>query len=138
MPAVPVRMTVERHRKLRQIIAAGTSPQRLVLRARIVLAAAEGKENAEIARDLDCSVNTVRTWRGRFAAEGIRGLFDKPRSGRPETHGPSARLAVVATVTLVPPEGESAWSHAMIARHLQERGLPVSRTSTSPRTCGSA
>jgi transposase len=127
--AVPARMTVKRHRKLRQVIAAGTSPQRLVLRARIALAAAEGKENAAIARDLGCSVNTVRTWRGRFAAEGIGGLFDKPRSGRPETHGPSARLAVVATVTLVPPDGESAWSQAMIARHRQERGLPISRAT---------
>lgn len=127
--AMPVRMTIKRHRKLRQVIAAGTSPQRLVLRARIALAAAEGRENAAIARDLGCSVSTVRTWRGRFAAEGIRGLFDKPRSGRPETHGPSARLAVVATVTLVPPDGESAWSHSMIARHLQERGLPVSRAT---------
>jgi transposase len=122
-------MTIKRHRKLRQIIAAGTSPQRLVLRARIALAAAEEKENAQIARELGCSAGTVRTWRGRFAAEGIRGLFDKPRSGRPETHGPSARLAVVATVTLVPPDGESCWSQAMIARHLQERGLVISRAT---------
>jgi transposase len=127
--AVPVRMTIKRRRKLEQIIAAGTSPQRLVLRARIVLAAAEGKENAAIARELGCSVNTVRTWRGRFAVEGIPGIFDRPRSGRPETHGPSARLAIVATVTLVPPDGESAWSHSMIARHLRERGLVISRAT---------
>jgi transposase len=127
--AVPVRMTVKRYRKLRQIIAAGTSPQRLVLRARIVLAAAEGKRNAAIARDLGCSAGTVRTWRGRFAADGIPGLFDQPRCGRPETHGPSARLAIVATVTLVPPDGESAWSQAMVARHLRERGLPLSRAT---------
>jgi DNA-binding CsgD family transcriptional regulator len=95
--AVPVRMTIKRHRKLRQIIAAGTSPQRLVLRARIVLAAAEGRQNAQIARDLGCSIGTVRTWRGRFAALGIPGIFDRPRSGRPGTHGPSARLAIVGT-----------------------------------------
>ena len=93
------------------------------------MAAAEGKENAAIARDLGRRLSTVRTWRGRLAAEGIRGPFDKLRSGRPETHGPSARLAVIATVTLVPPDGESAWSQAMIARHLRERGLPVSRAT---------
>ncbi len=46
--AVPVRMAVKRDRKLRQVIAAGTSPQRLVLRARIVLAAAAGgRERAD-------------------------------------------------------------------------------------------
>jgi DNA-binding CsgD family transcriptional regulator len=123
--AVPVRMTVKRRRKLEQIIAAGTSPQRLVLRARIALAAGDGRPNAEIARDLGCSPGTVRTWRGRFAVLGIPGIFGKPRPGRPETHGPSARLAIVATVTLVPPDGESCWSQAMIARHLRERGLDV-------------
>jgi transposase len=71
-------------------------------------------------------VAVVRTWRRRFAVRGIPGLFDKPRSGRPETHGPSARLAVLAVATSVPPEGESQWSHVMIAGHLGERGLAIS------------
>ena len=47
--AVPVTLTIKRRRKLEQIIAAGTSPQRLVLRAEIVLAAAAGTANAAIA-----------------------------------------------------------------------------------------
>ena len=50
--AVPVRLTIKRRRKLEQIVRAGTSPQRLVLRAKIVLAAAGGTANAAIARDL--------------------------------------------------------------------------------------
>jgi transposase len=124
--AVPVRMTIKRRRKLGQVIAAGTSPQRLVLRARIVLAAAEGAPNAQIARDLGCSVNTVRTWRGRFAVHGIPGIFDEPRAGRPEVHGPSARLAVLAAATSVPCGGESCWSHALLACHLRQRGLGIS------------
>jgi len=129
--AVPGKLTVKRRRKLEQIVRAGSSPQRLVLRARIVLLAAGGAANAAIARQLGCSVAVVRTWRHRFACRGIPGLFDKPRSGRPETHGPSARLAVVATATSMPPEGESQWSHAMIAGHLGERGLAI-----SPATVG--
>jgi transposase len=124
--AVPIRLTVKRRRKLEQIVAAGTSPQRLVLRARIVLAAAGGAADAAIARDLGCSVATVRTWRRRFACRGIPGLFDRPRSGRPETHGPSARLAVVAVAASVPPDGESQWSHLLIAGHLRVRGLAIS------------
>lgn len=128
-PAVPVRMTIKRERKLRQVINAGTSPQRLVLRARIILAAAGGGANAEIARDLGCSENTVREWRGRFARRGIRGIFDRPRPGRPETHGPSTRLLIVATATSVPPDGESCWSQASIVAHLRERGLEVSRAT---------
>jgi DNA-binding CsgD family transcriptional regulator len=105
--AIPVRLTRKRRRKLEQIVRAGSSPQRLVLRARIVLAAAAGAANAAIARGLGCSVAVVRTWRRRLAARGIAGLFDKPRTGRPEAHGPSARLAVLAVATSVPPDGES-------------------------------
>ncbi|HYA49843.1 MAG TPA: IS630 family transposase [Streptosporangiaceae bacterium] len=129
--AVAVRVTIKRRRKLNQIIAAATSPQRLVLRAKIVLAAAAGKANPQIARDLGCSVGMVRTWRRRFACRGIPGLFDKPRCGRPETYGPSQRLAIVATATSTPPDGESQWSQAMIAGHLAGRGLAV-----SPATVG--
>jgi transposase len=123
--AVAVRLTTKRRRKLEQIVAAGSSPQRLVLRARIVLLAAAGTSNAEIARQLGCSAATARAWRGRSAVRGIAGLFDKSRSGRPEVHGPSARLAVLATATSVPPEGESQWSHTLIAGHLRDRGLAI-------------
>ena len=128
--AVTIRLTAKRRRKLEQIVRAATSPQRLVLRARIVLAAAGGMANAAIARQLGCSVAMVRAWRGRFAVRGIPGLFDKPRSGRPETHCPSARLAVLAVATSVPPEGESQWSQRGIAVHLGERGLAISAATT--------
>ena len=84
---------------------ASSSPQRLVLRARIVLLAADGMANAGIARSLGCTVAVVRTWRRRFAVHGIPGLFDKPRMGRPEVYGPSARLAVLAVATSVRPRG---------------------------------
>ena len=129
--AVAVRLTAKRRRKLEQITGAATSPQRLVLRAKIVLAAAAGTANAQIARDLGCSIAVVRAWRGRFAVRGIPGLFDKPRSGRPEVHGPSVRLAIIAVATSVPPEGESQWSHPLIAGHLRERGLAISAATVS-------
>ena len=135
--AVTIRVTTKRRRKLEQIVRAATSPQRLVLRARIVLAAAGGMANAAIARDLGCSVAMARAWRSRFAVRGIPGLFDKPRSGRPEVHGPSARLAVIAVATSIPPDGESQWSRSLIAGHLQERGLPIS-ASTAGRVLAEA
>ena len=53
------------------------------LRARIVLSAAAGKDNAAIAVQLDVHVDTVRKWRRRFAAARLAGLKDAPRSGRP-------------------------------------------------------
>src|SRR5258707_638827 len=103
-----------RRARLEAIVARPSSPQALVLRARIVLLAFWNWSNAAIAAELGCSVTTVRTWRHRFAAGGMPALADRPRSGRPEVHGPSTRLAVVAIATSTPPDGESSWSHAMI------------------------
>lgn len=88
---------------------------RAVLRARIVLAAGEGLSNGAIARDLAVSVNTVRKWRGRFAALGRDGLKDAARSGRPKAYGPQVTVAIVAAATSVPPHPEATWSHRTIA-----------------------
>ena len=60
-----------------------------VLRARIVLAAADGEENASIAERLRVALNTVIKWRKRFFEEGMDGLADRKRSGRPRAFSPS-------------------------------------------------
>jgi transposase len=62
--------------------ANGSVGPRLAGRARIVLACADGGSNAAVAAELGVTVDTVRTWRGRFAASGIAGLSDEPRPGR--------------------------------------------------------
>ena len=62
-----------------------TSAQALALRSRIVLAAAEGLKNTEIAQRLSVDISTVRKWRNRFASERLDGLLDEPRPGQPRT-----------------------------------------------------
>jgi transposase-like protein len=57
--------------------------QREVLRAKIVLAAADGEQNIQIAGRLGVAVNTVSKWRKRFVEEGLGGLPDRKRPGRP-------------------------------------------------------
>jgi transposase len=57
----------------------------LVRRARIVLLAAQGLPHTEVAERCGTSVPTVRHWRSRYAAAGIKALEDLPRSGRPKT-----------------------------------------------------
>jgi hypothetical protein len=66
-----------------------TASLRDVQRARIVLAAAGGLENVEIAERVGVDVNTVSKWRKRFFDDGIDGLSDRHRSGRPRTFPPS-------------------------------------------------
>jgi transposase len=93
--------------------------QRDWLRAQIVLAAARGRASARIAADLHISVDTVRKWRGRFAARGLDGLKDLPRSGR-------ERAAVVALACQLPAATGvplSRWSAPELAAELAAQGL---------------
>ena len=81
--AVPVLLSAGERTTLNKHVRGATTPWRDRLRAQIVLAAARGHPNARIAAGLGISVDTVRKWRGRFAARGLDGLQDRPRAGRP-------------------------------------------------------
>ena len=70
-------------------MAFGKAEQRLVLRARIVLSAARGGQNRDIARELGTREATVSKWRSRFHQAGLKGLQDKPRPGKPSKYTPS-------------------------------------------------
>ncbi len=79
----------EDRRELETLAARHRAEVRMVLRARIVLAAADGDENVEIAGRLGIVADTVLKWRKRFFEEGIDGLADPKRSGRPRVFSPS-------------------------------------------------
>lgn len=72
-------------------------------------------------------VSTVVRWRGRFAREGLAGLEDRPRSGRPPVYGPQVRLRIVAAATAAPPHPFDGWSHRPIADHLADTGISASQ-----------
>jgi transposase len=89
----------------------------LAQRARIVLLAADGVSNTAIADRVGVSRPTVIGWRERYQANGIVGLEDQPRSGRPR----SIDHAAIITATLQPPPkrlGVTHWSTRLLARHL--------------------
>jgi len=82
-------LSEEDREELERLVRRRTAEYRMVLRARIVLAAADGEENASIAERLELALNTVIKWRKRFFEEGMDGLVDRKRSGRPRTFSPS-------------------------------------------------
>jgi hypothetical protein len=84
-----IELSDEDRRRLESLVRRRTAEQRMVMRARIVLAAAEGEENASIAVRLGLALNTVIKWRKRFYDEGMDGLGDRKRSGRPRAFPPS-------------------------------------------------
>jgi transposase len=115
-----IELTDRQRTDLQTMARRGTAPARDVLRARIVLAAADGMGNTTIAARLAVHVDTVRSWRRRFALHGPAGLADRPRSGRPCRYGPAAQLKIVATVTGQVPHPDSHWTHRSIAEHLRD------------------
>jgi len=84
-----IELTDEERDELEAIVRRRTAQQRMVLRARIVLAAAAGEENGSIAERFELALNTVIKWRKRFFEERMAGLADRKRSGRPRTFSPS-------------------------------------------------
>jgi len=78
-----VSLTASQRRVLEGRLRRPTAQQREVVRARIVLAAADGAQNITIAGRLEVAVNTVSKWRKRFVQEGLSGLGDRTRPGRP-------------------------------------------------------
>ena len=99
--AVPVVLSTGERRTLNQRVRGAKTAHRDRLRAQIVLAAARGHPNARIAGGLGISVDTVRKWRGRFAARGLDGLADRPRAGRPRRISAEVRLSRVSRSRVV-------------------------------------
>lgn len=83
-----IELTASERRQLQGQARKYTSPYRDVLRAKIVLLAAEGLRNDEIAARLDTPRQIVSKWRKRFFEEGVAGLQERPRGGRPPLFPP--------------------------------------------------
>lgn len=117
MRAAPLTVSDSDRETLEQWVRSSTTKAGLVLRARIVLLAADGVAHAEIARRFSISRQTVINWRARHEADGVAGLFDEDRSGRPRTLDREKLIAV----TLAPPPkkyGVTHWSSRLLATHL--------------------
>ncbi|MBA3251421.1 MAG: IS630 family transposase [Geodermatophilaceae bacterium] len=124
-PYVIVLTTVE-EAILRACARSGRSEHRDVVRARIVLAAAAGQTNEAIAATIGGCVDTVRKWRKRFAAKGLPGLDDLPRTGRPRRFTPVQVAQVKALACTLPAETGlplSRWSGADLAAEVIGRGV---------------
>jgi transposase len=103
------------------------SAQALALRARIVLAAAEGLKNTEVAQRLGIAHASVRKWRNRFAEHGLDGLTDEPRPGRPRTVTDAQVEEVIVTTLEMTPKDATHWSTRSLASELGLSQSAVSR-----------
>lgn len=143
---LPIRVVVLRRGdrdRLERMTRSRTTPHRIVERAQIVLASAEGEPGSRICERFDVSRPTVTLWLDRYEAEGIKALLsDRPRSGRPKEITPVNEASIIErTLHTKPPHGESThWStrlmakatgyhHATIARIWRSHGIKPHRVS---------
>jgi transposase len=105
----------EVRRELERRVRSGRSQHRDVVPAKIVLLAGDGADNTTIAAWLDIAVNTASKWRKRFACEGMAGLSDRKRSGRPKVFSAAVVAEVIAVACELP----------------ARRNLPFSRLSST-------
>jgi transposase len=133
---VLITLTDQDRAELEGLARARKAPLRSVQRAWIVLAAADGQSNAQIAHDLGVHVDTVRTWRGRFAAEGLEGLADRRRSGRPPVFAATIVAEVKALACSLPAEHNvplSRWSCRDLAGEAMNRGITDTLSGSTVR-----
>ena len=126
--AKPIVLEAEMRRKLEQQARGRSTPVRVAMRSRIVLLAAEGLRNEQIASQMDTAPRTVARWRERFLKLGIAGLLkDAARPGR----SPSIPAAVVAQViektTQSSPANATHWSRSTMAREVGVSDSTVGR-----------
>lgn len=113
-PISILELTPEERTVLRRRLAARTSSQRDALRARIVLMRADGQREADVAKAVGTSINTVSLWSKRFEEQGLKGLEDAPGRGRKPSLPPEKIRKVIAEVTR-PPQGRTQWSTRSMA-----------------------
>jgi transposase len=131
----PIELSETMRQALEELVRRHLTPQQLVLRARIVLRAADGQNNSQIGRELGVTADTVRLWRNRwlgFASLPLdelsvsERLADAPRPGKPPTISAEQVCQIVAMACEPPAESArpiSHWTGGEIADEIIKRGI---------------
>src|SRR3954451_21691084 len=127
-PTAKLVLSDEERQTLQRWARRPKSAQALALRARIVLACAEGATNKDVAAEFSVTAQMVGKWRARFVADRLAGLSDDDRPGRPRTiTDAQVEQVVTATLEQAPPDDGTHWSTRMMAAHTGLTQTAVSR-----------
>ena len=119
-PATLIVLSDEERAALERMVRGAKTERRMVMRARIVLATAEGRATTHIAASMQLSPATVSKWRTRFGRERLEGLRDAPRSGQPVRYGTAAEKRILAVLDRQAPSGYATWNGRLIAQALRD------------------
>jgi transposase len=113
--AATIELSEEEESELRAVLKTPSASQQQAMRARIVLRAAEGASNTQIAAEVGVSLPTVGLWRRNFSERGLDGLETAPRPGRPREIDDAEVQRVLAMTLEAPPDGSTHWSARRLA-----------------------
>jgi transposase len=116
--ATEINLTMDERQELEAWLRKGTTEQRLVQRAQIVLDSAAGKTTSEIAIKLKLRLATVSKWRTRFHRNRMMGLQDAPRPGKISTYNSATEKRILAQLDTTPPAGYATWTGRLLANAL--------------------
>ncbi len=120
MKARPITLTLEEQAHLESVVRRATSTARDVFRAGLILQAAAGASNEQIAAAMKTRPATASKWRGRFLRHRLRGLQDAPRSGKPAIYDQQSERRILAQLDQLPPSGFARWNGALLAAALKD------------------
>ena len=126
-PIPPLALDGAERETLEQWTRRPKTAQALALRARIVLACADGRSNTAVAAELRVCVDTVGKWRSRFLEQRLDGLLDQPRSARPRMIDDADVERVIALTLETTPKDATHWSTRSMARRSGLSHTTVSR-----------
>src|SRR4051794_27171041 len=132
-PLLPLSVSEDQRSTLESWARRPKTAQALALRARIILACAEGKPNGVVARHARVRQQTVGKWRSRFVSKGLEGLLDEPRPGTPRKVSDADVERVLTTTLESVPRDATHWSTRSLA---QQSGLSRSTISRIWRAFG--
>lgn len=126
------KLTAEERTELERLARSRTEEARLVVRAKIVLGLADGERPYQVADRVGVGRAAAYEWLHRFNAEGLNGLTDHPRPGRPPTYTADERAEVIAAA-LTKPEvlglPFASWTLERLQAYLNEhKGIGIKRT----------
>ena len=114
-PKAALVLDAEQRDQLESLANSRALPAGLVSRSKIILMSASGKTNLEIARQLELTKTTVGKWRRRFLAQGVSGLYDELRPGRPRPISDERVAQLIRKTLKTRPQGGTHWSIRQIA-----------------------
>lgn len=114
-----IQLTTEQRKTLTRLVRGRRTEVRVAMRAKIVLAAARGLENQEIAEELGITRETVGRWRSRFVEQHVEGILkDRPRGGRKPTNRSKVEGRIIQMTTQELPANATHWSTRLLAEEL--------------------